>query len=388
MTYGKNAVTSLSSTPGKFSGIIKDNIRFVIRGLETILGYQEYIDCLIGRVSEWDHHGFYRLRGRRIGENVGIINTYEVVIHHEFSHFNYRGFKNGHVIAYFSWKKPYDVETVVQKIIDRFILSLSNWQIFYFCPPCRIQRLNFNWNGLGTRTWTTKQILPMNIHSCSSIPSWWFDFNVLYENIRALMPFSLSDEDPYDSNQGCEVSVLQEGSVMPYFRMIVLPEVIPNSIFASMFDDDDFSIRDWAPQTSLYMDWIASYEPFENWTVANSTAAPWKWCTFRMYFNELGLAESRMAFQLSETKEVMRWMYHHFIHKVVLQHVENLIFQDPAMSLHWVKDMMSLPDVPLLDCGRSPFYKNDPCESFCQHDTLLQHLHDLSRPRVFANTRV
>jgi hypothetical protein len=199
------------------------------------------------------------------------------------------------------------------------------------------------------------------------------------------MPFSLNTEDPYDDNQGCEVAVFSEGSVMPYFKMIVLPEVVPNSILASVIDDDDFSIQDWSPQTSLYMDWIASYEPFEKWTVNHSQAQPWKWCTFRMYFNELGCAESKLAFQLSETKEAMRWMYQHFYHKILLQHIENLIFIDPAASMHWVKELVSLPDIPKVQCGRSPFYKNDPCESFTQHDSLFQHLHDLSRPRFFQS---
>jgi len=320
-------------TNGILDTTIANSVEWLVN---TALHVHRDVDIVIGRVSEWDHHGYYRLLIQQAADHNHHLDVYEITLFHEHHRPDIRGFNSSHALMFTRMSITNGcTKHVISFICLKISLALSPSQLVSLVPSFMVHKLNRNYNALGQEKWTILDLQPLCLSEFDGAPQWMHDFEQFYHCLRAKFQyFSLS---------GLCFDLTLTKLPMKYIRLCIVPQSV------DVVSDSYL----WQDSISVEMEMIGSYYPQEEWKeqiVKNRQA----FCIQKAFFNEHGDNNVNNVMEYIETFNVWKWMFYHFVYKIMSIHVENLLFKDPMKYLYVAFDCLkNLPDVPKIQCGNS-----------------------------------
>lgn len=323
--------------------LVRQRILWFLHCLKKVMSFNE-LSTVIGRVSPWDHHGYYRLMGQKPEFVLPYAVDYiELILFHEFFPSDVRSFSGGHVLLFYKWNKMDDDA----KVADIFMLMLMNTlsldQKVWFIPCEREVGTEMCFNSLGNKKWTLIEPQAVRVEDCSTHQSWCAEFDTVYDTLRMLTPHMTS--------KGLHFFMYLPKHCMPYVRIAILPENVFKIYHSIWYNQNlDFEVED--ANLSLVVEIWASYHPFNMWTEMYPSS-PHSFCHVNGFYNDFGIEPALKALELDTSRNAFRWMLKHLLVKSEMLHYENEIFKDPMKSLRWVKPCLNeLCDIPKFRCGK------------------------------------
>jgi len=302
----------------------------------SVLEIQHEMDIVIGRVSEWDHHGYYRLNMKPAMDMFNGDLVYEICLYHDYYHPDIRGFNSSHVMMFTRMSLVHGcTKHCLDFICMRISFAMSTDQLVNIIPCSYVHRYK-HWNVLGQRTWTILDLQPVSLHEFKWPTPWIRSFDKLFQSFRAKFSY-------YVYNGLC-FDIHFKTLPMPYLRFSVLPHSMD-------LVNDDMSLGETA---SVEFEITGSYYPQDEWftRLPKERSA---FCFQRALFNDHGEVLVSHVMNLQDTQDTWKWLMAHFITKMTYTHVENLLFNEPMKYIYPAYELLDdkTTDIPNVICGSS-----------------------------------